>query len=116
MKTQRAVQSEVERFAAEFDDKVQMLISMGFAAQDAKMCLTHYNNDLNRAAARLLYGYDMTHVQKRAQAHAPYTSLDPPLQKLMSLGVSKTTARAALRQCNGDIDKAIATVASSRSK
>ncbi|KAK7196118.1 Unconventional myosin [Novymonas esmeraldas] len=94
------------RHQDDFDAKVQALSAMGFDAAVSRLVLAHYNGDVQRTAARLLYGVDSRKMKNNARKHKDYNTMDPLVQRLIALGASKQDAKMALRRTNGDSDSA----------
>jgi myosin heavy subunit len=98
--------AEALRHQDDFDAKVHTLTSMGFKEADCRVVLAHYNGDVQRAAARLIYGVDSRKMRNNASKHKQFNTTDPNTQQLIALGAAKQDAKMALRQCHGDVDSA----------
>ncbi|CBZ37130.1 myosin XXI [Leishmania donovani] len=98
--------AEVARHQEDFDAKVQTLASMGFDEPTGRLVLAHYNGDVQRTAARLLYGVDSRKMRNNARKHKNFNTTDPNVQQLISLGATKQDAKTALRRNNGDANAA----------
>ncbi|KAL7699652.1 myosin XXI [Lotmaria passim] len=99
--------AESIRQQEDFDLKVRTLASMGFKEADCRVVLAHYNGDVQRTAARLIYGVDSRKIRSNASKHSkPYNTTDANTQELIALGAAKQDAKMAMRQCNGDVDSA----------
>ncbi|KAG5470795.1 hypothetical protein LSCM1_02045 [Leishmania martiniquensis] len=90
------------RHQHDFEVKAQALASMGFDASISRLVLAHYNGDVQRTAARLLYGVDRRKMRNNARKHRDLNTTDPSVQQLISLGAAKPDAKRALRSSNGD--------------
>lgn len=90
----------------DFDAKVRKLAEMGFPENDCRLVLAHYSGDVQRTAARLLYGIDRKKIRKNVAKHKQYTTSDADVQQLIALGAAKKDAKLALRECKGDVDAA----------
>nr|ACM48351.1 myosin [Leishmania donovani] len=99
--------AEVARHQEDFDAKVQTLASMGFDEPTGRLVLAHYNGDVQRTAARLLYGVDSRKMRNNARKHKNFNTTDPNVQQLISLGATKQDAKMALRRNNGDANAAV---------
>lgn len=98
--------SEAQRRKDDFDLKVGTLTDMGFNEADSRLVLAHYNGDVQRTAARLVYGINRNSIKKNISKHKDHTTADPSVQKLISMGATKDDAKIALRKSNGDADRA----------
>ncbi|CAD2215953.1 Myosin head (motor domain)/UBA/TS-N domain containing protein, putative [Angomonas deanei] len=98
---------EANRHQVDFDTKAQQLVAMGFKEEDARLVLAHYNGNVERSAARLLYNFNKQSVKKNASKHGNFNTTDPNVQKLISMGVPKLKAKEALRKTDGDVDAAV---------
>lgn len=97
----------VARHEEDFDTKVQTLASMGFDESISRLVLAHYNGDVQRTAARLLYGVDSRKMKNNARKHKNFNTTDPNVQQLISLGATKQDAKMALRRNSGDANAAV---------
>lgn len=102
------IHRRAERTDADFAVKLERLAQMGFTGVNTQMILAHYNGDINRTVARLLYGYNMLSIKRRIRKHKPHTAADPGVQELMAIGTSKLDAKKALRTCRGNVEAAAA--------
>ncbi|GET91725.1 myosin heavy chain, putative [Leishmania tarentolae] len=98
--------TEMDRYHKDFDVKVKILAGMGFEESISRLVLAHYNGDVQRTAARLLYGVDRQKMRNNARKHKDFNTMDVNVQQLISLGASKHDAKMALRRNNGDAEAA----------
>ncbi|KAG5495704.1 hypothetical protein GH5_03369 [Leishmania sp. Ghana 2012 LV757] len=98
--------AETVRHQHDFEAKVQTLASMGFDESISRLVLAHYSGDVQRTAARLLYGVDRRKMENNARKHKNFNTTDPSVQQLISLGATKQDAKMALRSSNGDANGA----------
>lgn len=93
----------------DFDGKLRRLTAMGFPPSHAELVLTHYSGDAQKAAERLLSG-DVSRLLAATPpggANGRWTSLDPEVQRLVRLGMTKDNAKWALCQTGGNVDAAV---------
>ncbi|KPI84586.1 myosin XXI [Leptomonas seymouri] len=98
--------AEAIRHQNDFDAKVHHLVSMGFKEPNCRVVLAHYNGDVQRTAARLIYGVDSRKMRRNASKHKQFNTTDASTQQLIALGAMKQDAKMAMRQCNGDVESA----------
>ncbi|AIO01281.1 myosin XXI [Leishmania panamensis] len=98
--------AETARHRDDFDTKVQVLASMGFDESISRLVLAHYNGNVHRTAARLLYGVDSRKMKNNARKHKDFNTTNVGVQQLISLGATKHDAKMALRRSNGDTNGA----------
>ncbi|RNF25690.1 myosin XXI [Trypanosoma conorhini] len=94
---------------SDFATKVGKLMEMGFPRGHAELALTHYSGDVQKAAERLLQGGVARHIHEKPPHgdNGRWTSLDPEVQRLVKLGVSKADAKQVLRKTSGNVDEAV---------
>ncbi|CBZ29782.1 putative myosin heavy chain [Leishmania mexicana MHOM/GT/2001/U1103] len=104
--TDAVQRAEMARHQEDFDTKVQALASMGFDESISRLVLAHYNGDVQRTAARLLYGVDSRKMKNNARKHKDFNTTDANVQQLIALGATKQNAKMALRRNSGDANAA----------
>lgn len=84
------------------DDKVQQLVTMGFASRDAQEALIRNNNDMERAMAFLVDA-----KPDGPLASGTSSSGATAIAQLVAMGFSAAQAREALQTSNGDVAQAV---------